>query len=95
MEKIYSRKRLKFSKIEKITKIKLVFALIILSLLLFIIQIIKIFYPIFEETCKAEATNLGTEITFEEVNKVMSNYDYNDLIYIERSADRRYKFNKN
>ena len=62
--------------------------LIILGLLLFLIQFVISAYPIFEETCKSRAETIGSEITSQEVNKVMSNYDYNDLIYIERSDTR-------
>ena len=85
MEKIYSRKRLKFSKPKKKAKIKIAFVLIILGLLLFFVQFAISVYPIFEESCKSKAETIGTEITSKEVNKVMTNYDYNDLVYIERS----------
>ena len=88
MEKIYSRKRLKFSKLKKWTKIKMSLMLIILGLLVFLIQFFISVYPIFEETCKSKAETIGSEITSQEVNKVMNNYDYNDLVYIERSDIR-------
>lgn len=62
--------------------------LIILGLLVFLIQFFISVYPIFEETCKSKAETIGSEITSQEVNKVMNNYDYNDLVYIERSDIR-------
>lgn len=89
MEKIYSRKRLKIPKPKKFSKIKLSFSLIFLGLLLFFIQFIIYIYPIFEQTCKNEAESIGIDITSDEVNKVMTNYDYDDLVYIERGENRR------
>ena len=62
--------------------------LIILGLLVFLIQFFISVYPIVEETCKSKAETIGSEITSQEVNKVMNNYDYNDLVYIERSDIR-------
>lgn len=88
MEKIYSRKRLKILKTKKTTKFKMAFMFIILGLFIFLIQFVITIYPIFEETCRSKAQTLGTEITTDEVNRVMTNYDYNDLVYIERSETR-------
>lgn len=89
MEKIYSRKRLKIPKPKKLTKIKLAICLILLGLLFVIIQFIVYVYPIFEETCKNKAQSIGEGITSDEITKVMSNYDYNDLVDIERDPNRR------
>lgn len=88
MERIYSRKRLKVPKLTIFTKFKLAFCLILIGLLLFFIQFIISVYPIFEETCKSKAETLGADITSREVNKIMTNYDYDDLIYIERVNER-------
>ena len=54
---------------------------------MFFIQFIVSIYPIFQESCKSKAQTLGTEITSSEVNNVMKNYDYNDLVYIERTEN--------
>ena len=89
MERIYSRKRLKIPKPKKFTKIKMFLSLVILGLLLFVIGFIISVYPIFEESCKSKAESLATDITSKEVNKVMSNFDYDDLVYIERGDTRR------
>lgn len=88
MEKIYSRKRLKIPKIKKFTKIRLAIDFIFLGLLLFIIQFIISVYPIFEESCKNKAESLGATITSDEVNKIMSNYDYDDLVYVKKEDNR-------
>ena len=85
MEKIYSRKRLKISKFKRTTKIKVAFSLMFLGLILFSVQFIISIYPIFEEACKSKAQTIGNDITSNEVSNVMKNYDYNDLVYIERN----------
>lgn len=89
MERIYSRKRLKIPKPKKVTKIKVFFCLVLLGLLLLVIGFIIYVYPTFEEACKNKAESLGTNITSKEVNKVMRNFDYDDLVYIERDETRR------
>ena len=94
MEKIYSRRRLKIKKLTGIKKIKFAIIFIILGLFLFFIKFLNIVYPIFEEACKSKAESLGANITTSEINKIMSNYDYNDLVYIERTEGRRHINNK-
>ena len=74
---------------KKFTKIKVFLCLVFLGLLLIAIGFIVSVYPTFEESCKSKAESLGTTITSKEVNKVMSNFDYNDLVYIERDKTRR------
>lgn len=83
MERIYSRKRLKIPKTKKNIKFKLAFGFGILGLLLFVIGITISVYPIFEESCKSKAESFGLDITSQEVNKVMSNYDYDDLVDVQ------------
>lgn len=92
MEKIYSRRKiklpkLKFSKFSKISRIKL-----LLTLLLFVIVILIIIfflgaYPIFEATCKNRAGSIAINITTSEVNKVMSDYEYEDLMQVEKNEN--------
>ena len=89
MERIYSRRRLKIPKPKKLTKFKVAFGLAFLGLLLFIIGFIISVYPIFEEACKNKAESIGTDITSQEVNNVMTNFDYDDLVYVERGENRR------
>ena len=68
----------------KATKVKAAFTLGFLGLLLFFIGFIISVYPIFEDACKSKAESIGTDITSKEVNKVMTNFAYYDLVYIER-----------
>ena len=41
-------------------------------------------YPVFKASCETAASSKGTKIINDEVNKVMKNYSYDDLIKIAR-----------
>ena len=88
MERIYSRRRFN-PRLKKFTKIKIALAFCLIGFLIFIIGFIISVYPIFEEACINKAESIGTDITSVEVNKVMSNFDYDDLVYVERGEGRR------
>ena len=84
MEKIYSRRRIKIPKIN-------IFGCIILIIIAIIIGSIVSFilaaYPIFEATCKNKASSIAINVSSEEVNRVMSDYEYEDLIDISKNED--------
>lgn len=84
MAKIYSRWRIKLPNLKKPNKFRLI--LFVMFMILFIVIILFIYaaYPIFIINCKSNATSLGVKIVNNEVNKVMSEYTYNDLITIEK-----------
>ena len=88
MERIYSRKRFKIPKLKRISKLKISLFLIILGLLIFFILIIVTIYPIFEADCKSKAESIAINITSSEINNLMKNYNYDDLVYIERDENR-------
>ena len=84
MEKIYSRRRI------KIPKINLFQCIIILVIIIFlgsIISFVLAAYPIFEASCKNRASSIAINVSSEEVNKVMSDYEYEDLIDIQKNED--------
>ncbi len=84
MEKIYSRRRI------KIPKINLFQCIIILVIIIFlgsIISFVLAAYPIFESSCKNRASSIAINVSSEEVNKVMSDYEYEDLIDIQKNED--------
>lgn len=87
MEKIYSRKRIKIPEFKKFSRIKLFFILIIIAFFIGILLFILAAYPIFESSCKNKAGAVAINITSSEVNKVMKNYEYEDLIQVEKNSD--------
>ncbi len=92
MDYIYSRRKLLkfkkrtdgFNRKEKFKLAMLAFAFIIL-----IVVFIYIYsaYPIFVASCKTRANSVATNIVSEEVNKVMSLYNYEDLVNIEKDQN--------
>jgi sporulation protein YunB len=82
MEKIYSRRRIKFP---KINKVKLGAIIIIIGILFAIISFIMAAYPIFEASCKNKASSIAINVATEQVNEIMKDYEYEDLISIESS----------
>lgn len=84
MEKIYSRRRIK---IPKINLFKLVILIILVGVISSVVSFILAAYPIFEASCKNRASSLAINVSAEEVNKVMSDYEYEDLIDIQKSED--------
>ena len=98
MDKIYSRKRLKIpsfkgyfnsnkdknSKSLLKRKLKISLFLIIFGLLIIFIVLFYTLYPIFENKCKAKAESIAISISTNEINELMKNYNYDDLVYIQR-----------
>lgn len=87
MEKIYSRKIIKIPKMNKINKLKIFVFLIILIVVIASLIFVLAAYPIFESSCKNRAGAIAINITSNEVNKVMGNYQYEDLVQIEKDAN--------
>lgn len=84
MEKIYSRKRIQFP---KINKVKLFALIIIIAIAGIILSFLVAAYPIFEASCENKASAIAINVASEEVNKVMVDYEYEDLVSIERSSN--------
>lgn len=90
MDKIYSRPRIRFNKPQKMSKkqkLKLIIYIIILLIFLFIIFVIKSAYPIFVASCRNSAGSLAINILNQEVHEVMLQYNYNDLVNIEKDVE--------
>lgn len=88
IEYIYSRKRIKVSPENK-KKIKksIMFLVIIVIAFFTAVIIIGAINPIFETLCTNKAKSIATIISNEEATKVMSNYSYEDLIFIEKDSN--------
>lgn len=84
METIYSRRKLRFP---RINKFKLALIILVLVILFGILSFVLAAYPIFEASCKNKASAIAINISSEEVNRVMSDYEYEDLIDIQKSGD--------
>lgn len=84
MEKIYSRPRIR---IPKINKFKIFLFIIMVIILFCIISFILAAYPIFESSCKNKASSIAINVSSEEVNKVMRDYEYEDFVELQKSSD--------
>lgn len=82
MEKIYSRRRIR---LPKVSKVKLVFIIVISLIMFLVLSFILAAYPIFASSCQNRASSIGINVTSEEVNKVMRDYEYEDLVSIEKT----------
>lgn len=54
----------------------------------------KTAYPVFKATCETAASSKGVTIINEEVNKVMRNYSYDNLISVEKDQNGKIAFIK-
>lgn len=87
MDYIYSRNRFflsKFNKPNKKQNIKLALLAFAFIILISFITYIYSAYPIFVASCKTRANSVATNIVNDEVNKVMSLYNYEDLVNVEK-----------
>lgn len=90
MDKIYSRPRIRFKNFQKMNKkqrLKFVIYIILILLFIFIIFFIKAAYPIFVASCENAATSAATNIVNKEVNEVMLQYNYNDLVNLGKDQN--------
>lgn len=84
MEKIYSRKRIK---IPKINIFQCIILILVIIVVISIVSFILAAYPIFEASCKNRASSIAINVSSEEVNKVMRDYEYEDLVEIGKNED--------
>lgn len=89
MELIYSRKRIRLPKIKRGNnnwkfKEKIIVICILAIIICTILFITEAIYPIYRKLCEDEAQNIATKISNDEATKVMANYNYNELVDIEK-----------
>lgn len=91
---LYSRKKIRLPNFRELNSVKalllIMFATIILSIALFF----KAAYPVFKASCETAASSKGVTIINEEVNKVMRNYSYDNLISVEKDQNGKIAFIK-
>lgn len=91
---LYSRKKIRLPNFRELNSVKalllIMFATIIISIVLFL----KAAYPVFKASCETAASSKGVTIINEEVNKVMRNYSYDNLISVEKDQNGKIAFIK-
>ena len=85
-DKLYSRRRIRLPNLKNINSVKIVLLILLVSILLSCIMFLWSAYPVFKTSCETAASSKGNKIVNDEVNKVMKNYSYNDLISIEKDV---------
>jgi sporulation protein YunB len=87
MDRIYSRPRIRlknFKKNFKKNRAKNTIYIILVMIFLIIVFFIKAAYPVFVATCENSASSVAVSILNKEVNEVMLQYNYNDLVNIQK-----------
>lgn len=87
-DKLYARRRIRIPKFDfkKLQSIRILLLIFLITVIGIIVTFIYSAYPIFEASCKTAAGSKATNIVNEEVLNVMKDYNYNDLMYIEKDT---------
>jgi len=95
MDSIYSRKRIKFPKIQgfytnnkNAKKFFSIFIILIIAIFTFY-KLYKSIDPIFDKLCMEKAREFGTYIMNDASNKVLDNIDYKNIVSIEESQGNK------
>lgn len=86
-DKLYSRKRIRLPDIRKMNSVKSIILILFFSIILSIFLFLNTAYPVFKASCETAASSKGIKIINNEVNKIMKNYSYNNLINIEKDTE--------
>ena len=90
--KLYSRRRFSFKAPKKINKVKLFILSLLLVIIFALVSFFKAAYPIFEASCINEARSLTVKTINSEVNNLMKNYSYEDLVTIDKDNNGKINF---
>ena len=90
--KLYSRRRFFFKAPKKINKIKLTIFLVIILVIFSMVSFFKSSYHIFKASCINEARSLTIRTINLEINKLMKNYTYEDLVTINKDNNGKINF---
>lgn len=88
-DKLYSRRRIKLINLKRIREIKsfkIILLIAFFSIIIILVIFLKSSYPVFKATCETAASSKGVSIINDEVNAVMKDYSYDDLINIEKDT---------
>lgn len=87
VDKLYSRWRIKIPDFRKLNSVKAILLIMFFSIMVSVGLFLKSAYPVFKASCETAASSKGNKIINDEVNKVMKNYTYNDLITIDKDTN--------
>lgn len=86
-DKLYSRKRIKLPNLREIKSFKILLIIALITIIIILSLFWNSAYPVFKATCETAASSKGVKIINDEVNQVMKNYSYDDLIKIEKDTE--------
>ena len=86
-DKLYSRPRIKLPNFREYKSIKAIFLIMFFTIIIGVTAFLRMAFPIFKSSCETAASSNGIKIINTEVNSVMKNYTYNDLISIEKDSN--------
>ena len=90
--KLYRRNRFTFKRPKKIKIVKVI-VLVILSIIIFAIYSFCISaYPIFKASCESSAKSLTVRTINTEINNLMKNYSYEDLVTVDKDVNGKVNF---
>lgn len=85
-DKLYSRKRIKLPNLREIKSFKILLIIALITIIIILSLFWNSAYPVFKATCETAASSKGVKIINDEVNQVMKNYSYDNLIKIEKDT---------
>lgn len=89
VDKLYSRPKIRLPNFRKLNSVKTILLILFFSIIIFIVVFLRMAYPVFKGTCETAAASKGNKIINDEVNKVMKNYTYNNLITFQKDSDEK------
>ena len=90
--KLYSRKRISLKKTKKLKLIKFFILLLFILIMFSVISFFRAAYPIFKASCETAAKSLTIKTINSEVNNVMKNYNYDDLVNVDKDVNGKVNF---
>lgn len=85
-DRLYSRRKIKLPDLRRINSFKIILLILLVTIIICITIFLNTAYPVFKSTCETAAASKGNKIVSDEVNKVMKDYDYDNLISIEKDV---------
>ena len=89
---LYSRKRISLKKPKKLKLIKFFILLLFILIMFSVISFFRAAYPIFKASCETAAKSLTIKTINSEVNNVMKNYNYDDLVNVDKDVNGKVNF---
>lgn len=90
--KLYSRRRISLKAPKKVKLIK-IFVFLFFTLIIFsVVSFFRAAYPIFKASCETAAKSLTIKTINSEVNNLMKNYSYDDLVNVDKDVNGKVNF---